>query len=264
MCNYCTTAPTRAPHVPAGQRRHFLPCTLVVSTRTPKTFHFEQTVLCPCLERCSCDALVRGERGMCPCGPADSRAGVRKFSGSWLDLQGGSVRVPKQRQRIHGSSLCQMPFIPSSMNCRCGQRSREWGDSTTGPLCSAVGSVSRRSVELRVWPSRAHECLTTHCNVWRRPNAESSADVFDRVTQFWDKLFEDNGKGLLTDPSVKYDMCLMVTHGLTIRLMLMCLFKWSVETFASVWNLGNCEHITLKKNAAEHKYELLGILGWLG
>ncbi|CAE7471807.1 unnamed protein product [Symbiodinium natans] len=91
---------------------------------------------------------------------------------------------------------------------------------------------------------------------YRRPNAESSADVFDRVTQFWDKLFEDNGKGLLTDPSVKYDMCLMVTHGLTIRLMLMCLFKWSVETFASVWNLGNCEHITLKKNAAEHKYEI--------
>ena len=24
-----------------------------------------------------------------------------------------------------------------------------------------------------------------------------------------------------------------------------------------VWNLGNCEHITLKKNAREHKYELL-------
>ena len=81
----------------------------------------------------------------------------------------------------------------------------------------------------------------------RRPNAESSADVFDRVTQFWDKLFEDNGKGLLTEPNVKYEMCVMVTHGLTIRLMLMCLFKWSVETFASVWNLGNCEHVTLKR-----------------
>ena len=92
----------------------------------------------------------------------------------------------------------------------------------------------------------------------RRPNAESSADVFDRVTQFWDKLFEDNGKGLLTEPNVKYEMCVMVTHGLTIRLMLMCLFKWSVETFASVWNLGNCEHVTLKKNVKEHRYEHLG------
>ncbi|CAE7524488.1 unnamed protein product [Symbiodinium sp. CCMP2456] len=91
---------------------------------------------------------------------------------------------------------------------------------------------------------------------YRRPNAESSADVFDRVTQFWDKLFEDNGKGLLTEPNVKYELCVMVTHGLTIRLMLMCLFKWSVETFASVWNLGNCEHVTLKKNVQEHRYEI--------
>ena len=70
---------------------------------------------------------------------------------------------------------------------------------------------------------------------------------------------------MLTEGGVKYDMCLMVTHGLTIRLMLMCLFKWSVETFASVWNLGNCEHITLKKNAHEHKYELRGrVWGYIG
>ena len=33
------------------------------------------------------------------------------------------------------------------------------------------------------------------------------------------------------------DMCLVVTHGLTIRLMLMCLFNWSVATFESVWSL---------------------------
>jgi len=91
---------------------------------------------------------------------------------------------------------------------------------------------------------------------YRRPNAESSADVFDRVTQFWDKLFGDfSGNGMLTRDEVKYDICLVVTHGLTIRLMLMCLFEWSVETFGTVWNLGNCEHIVLQKNMELNKYE---------
>ncbi|CAJ1439361.1 unnamed protein product [Effrenium voratum] len=61
---------------------------------------------------------------------------------------------------------------------------------------------------------------------YRRPNAESSADVFDRVTQFFDKL------------------------------MLMCLFQWSVETFGTVWNLGNCEHVCLKKNMETFTYEI--------
>ncbi|CAJ1355949.1 unnamed protein product [Effrenium voratum] len=95
---------------------------------------------------------------------------------------------------------------------------------------------------------------------YRRPNAESSADVFDRVTQFFDKLFgpigDDGGIGILTRAKSKYDMCLIVTHGLTIRLMLMCLFQWSVETFGTVWNLGNCEHVCLKKNMETFTYEI--------
>lgn len=98
---------------------------------------------------------------------------------------------------------------------------------------------------------------------YRRPNAESSADVFDRVTQFWDKLFGDfTGNGMLTRDEVKYDMCLVVTHGLTIRLMLMCLFEWSVETFGTVWNLGNCEHIALQKNLETCKYEFCVEESW--
>ncbi|CAE7670157.1 unnamed protein product, partial [Symbiodinium necroappetens] len=94
---------------------------------------------------------------------------------------------------------------------------------------------------------RAEEDLVGR-TYYRRPNAESSADVFDRVKQFWDKLFGENGNGLLAGDSRTYDMCLVVTHGLTIRLMLMCLFNWSVATFESVWNLSYCEHVTLKKS----------------
>ena len=146
-----------------------------------------------------------------------------------------------------------------------GLTSKAWPRSSFLTLHQSNMAGSGRRAEsgtvlLQAWAVPSMECrpgLTS--SAWsRRPNAESSADVFDRVTQFWDKLFEDNGKGLLTEGGVKYDMCLMVTHGLTIRLMLMCLFKWSVETFASVWNLGNCEHVTLKKNIKEHKYEILG------
>ena len=93
---------------------------------------------------------------------------------------------------------------------------------------------------------------------YRRPAAESSADVFDRVTQFWRTLLEDNGSGhgVLTHENANYDMCVVVTHGLTIRLMLMCLFEWSVDTFESVWNLENCEYLMLKKNTDKQRYEI--------
>ena len=40
------------------------------------------------------------------------------------------------------------------------------------------------------------------------------------------------------------------------------LFEWSVETFGTVWNLGNCEHIVLQKNMELNKYETLGIESW--
>ena len=40
----------------------------------------------------------------------------------------------------------------------------------------------------------------------------------------------------------------MVTHGLTIRLMLMCLFNWSVATFESVWSLDPAEKLPSVKD----------------
>merc|ERR1740121_3143122 len=67
---------------------------------------------------------------------------------------------------------------------------------------------------------------------YRRPNAESSADVYDRVSLFWDELMESY---LGNQAKQHYDSCLIVTHGLIIRLMLMKVFRWSVETFETVW-----------------------------
>lgn len=68
---------------------------------------------------------------------------------------------------------------------------------------------------------------------YRRPNAESSADVFDRVGAFCSELVDD----LLPSQEEEFDTCLIVTHGLTMRLILMKLFQWSVETFETVWPL---------------------------
>eukprot|EP00405_Crypthecodinium_cohnii_P065477 CAMPEP_0195040042 /NCGR_PEP_ID=MMETSP0326_2-20130528/80124_1 /TAXON_ID=2866 ORGANISM="Crypthecodinium cohnii, Strain Seligo" /NCGR_SAMPLE_ID=MMETSP0326_2 /ASSEMBLY_ACC=CAM_ASM_000348 /LENGTH=227 /DNA_ID=CAMNT_0040066939 /DNA_START=25 /DNA_END=708 /DNA_ORIENTATION=- len=40
-----------------------------------------------------------------------------------------------------------------------------------------------------------------------------------------------------------------------MRLVLMKLFQWSVETFETVWNVGNCEHVTLTKNMTKMCYQ---------
>lgn len=103
---------------------------------------------------------------------------------------------------------------------------------------------------------------------YRFPNGESGADVYDRVTtvrathcravslshpltvralpQFLDTLHREWEK----PPSRKherYDTVLVVTHGLTMRLLLMRWFRWSVETFERTKNPGNCEFVVMER-----------------
>eukprot|EP00697_Spironema_sp_BW2_P004194 gnl/Spiro4/15685_TR8432_c1_g1_i1.p1 gnl/Spiro4/15685_TR8432_c1_g1~~gnl/Spiro4/15685_TR8432_c1_g1_i1.p1 ORF type:complete len:628 (-),score=201.29 gnl/Spiro4/15685_TR8432_c1_g1_i1:41-1651(-) len=92
---------------------------------------------------------------------------------------------------------------------------------------------------------------------YRRPNAESCADVFDRVNSFWESLVGEGPSSMLLERDSVYDTCLLVTHGLTVRLLLAAVFKWSVSTFESVFNMGNCEHIVLGKNEEKCCYEIL-------
>ena len=56
---------------------------------------------------------------------------------------------------------------------------------------------------------------------YRRPNAESSADVFDRIAAFWQCLLSDGPDNLLLGRKMNFDSAVLVTHGLTIRLLLM-------------------------------------------
>ena len=98
---------------------------------------------------------------------------------------------------------------------------------------------------------------------YRRPNGESSADVYDRASDLWESLcsgysirtrFEGAAKGAISggDDSA----LLVVTHGLTMRLLLMRYFSWSVDTVDSVYNPANCDTWVLKKRPGARVYDL--------
>lgn len=77
---------------------------------------------------------------------------------------------------------------------------------------------------------------------YRFPTGESGADVYDRTSQWWEsEVMSHNLKPGLS----RIDNILVVSHGLTIRLILMQLFGWSVDTFHTVWNAENCQMFVL-------------------
>lgn len=84
---------------------------------------------------------------------------------------------------------------------------------------------------------------------YRLEDAESLADVFGRVSRFWDQFLSSNSDAM------SVDTCLVVSHGLSIRLLMMRIFDWSIDTFETVMNMGNCNHITLRKNTTNKCYE---------
>lgn len=80
---------------------------------------------------------------------------------------------------------------------------------------------------------------------YRFPTGESGADVYGRAKQWWD------GTLLRLNQRPGYPHCdaaVVVTHGLTMRLLLMQLYGWSPNTFNTVWNARNCEMYVLKKD----------------
>lgn len=79
---------------------------------------------------------------------------------------------------------------------------------------------------------------------YRFDSGESGADVYGRVSLFWNVIKTLN----LNADHPHISNVLVVTHGLTMRLLLMRLFHWSPDTFETVWNPNNCEIWVLKKN----------------
>ena len=77
---------------------------------------------------------------------------------------------------------------------------------------------------------------------FRFPNGESGSDVYDRMTIFTDHLVRDMGLGRFKDQTL-----ILVTHGLTLRILLMRWFHWSVPQFLEVFNPKNCDPVIIEK-----------------
>lgn len=70
---------------------------------------------------------------------------------------------------------------------------------------------------------------------YRIPDGESGADVYDRCTGFLDTFYRDIEKFHFPDNVV------IVTHGFTMRVLLMRWLHWSVEEFHALKNPRNLE-----------------------
>ena len=75
---------------------------------------------------------------------------------------------------------------------------------------------------------------------FRLPNGESGADVDDRVAAFLDGLTVRMHKDENHPKTV-----LVVSHGLTIRLLCRRFFDWSIDLFESLSNPDTCENRVL-------------------
>lgn len=76
---------------------------------------------------------------------------------------------------------------------------------------------------------------------YRFPEGESAADVYDRVSSFLESLWRDIDMNRLHhDPNDDLNL-VIISHGLASRVFLMKWFKWTVEQFEYLNNLGNCE-----------------------
>jgi broad specificity phosphatase PhoE len=87
---------------------------------------------------------------------------------------------------------------------------------------------------------------------YRLPDGESGADVYDRASGFLNTLYRD------FEAEVFPQEVLIVTHGFTMRVLLMKWLHLSVEEFEALPNPPNCGSFTLE--LAYDRYRLLDAL----
>lgn len=75
---------------------------------------------------------------------------------------------------------------------------------------------------------------------YRMPYGESGADVYDRVTMFFDTLYRDFEKDDYPQNVI------IVSHGLTIKAFMMRWFHWSPEYFDKIKTPLNCQIIKMQ------------------
>ncbi|XP_019170005.1 PREDICTED: phosphoglycerate mutase-like protein AT74H [Ipomoea nil] len=93
---------------------------------------------------------------------------------------------------------------------------------------------------------------------YRFPNGESAADVYDRITGFRETLRNDIDIGRFEPPGEQSPNMnlIMVSHGLTLRVFLMRWYKWTVEQFEGLHNIGNGSMVVMERGYGG-RYSLL-------
>ena len=104
-------------------------------------------------------------------------------------------------------------------------REQEWGNYREPPLAKKI----------------ERERYKFGSFFYRMPYGESGADVFDRISSFFDTLYRD------FEDFIYPRNIIIVTHGLTIKTFLMRFYHWSVEDFDSYKTPGNCVVIEMEK-----------------
>ena len=113
-------------------------------------------------------------------------------------------------------------------------REQEWGHLRSLEQCHAV--------------DKERDAYGTF--YFRIPDGESAADVYDRVSDFFNTLFRDFAKNNFPENAV------MITHGMTIRLFLMRWFHYIVTEFEELCNPPNCDMIVMELQE-NGKYQLV-------
>ncbi len=85
---------------------------------------------------------------------------------------------------------------------------------------------------------------------YRFPHGESASDVFDRVSTFLDSLW----RSFEMNKSQNY---VLVTHGISIRVLLARYFRYTIDQFNILANPRNCEMVILGHNG-QGRLELQG------
>jgi len=116
-------------------------------------------------------------------------------------------------------------------------REQEWGHLRSLEQCNAVDAE--------------RDAYGTF--YFRIPDGESAADVYDRVSDFFNTLFRDFKKPGFPPNAV------MITHGMAIRLFIMRWFHFTVDEFEELCNPANCAIVTMELQENE-KYKLVTTL----
>ncbi|MEA1989184.1 MAG: phosphoglycerate mutase family protein [Pseudomonadota bacterium] len=85
---------------------------------------------------------------------------------------------------------------------------------------------------------------------YRMKDGESGADVYDRVSVFFETLYRDFKKDDYPENTF------LVTHGMTLRIFLMRWLHWTVEEYESLENPHNCQVLVMEMSD-EGKYKLI-------